>query len=186
MILESAPIDALAAEAHYFRAQQNHNNKEYEQSNEVIALLSQKFSSQPFGRQSLLLMAKNFNALNDAFQATYILESLITNYDQFPDIVTKGKSLLQQINEEQAKQNASLTQENPSSETLNYHLFFGVLLWGSFFVKAQEEGADDLGTQEVTVLKSYSPSLKDVFKIRSLPAAEDTLVYKKTKNRIYF
>jgi hypothetical protein len=62
-------------------------------------------------------MAKNFNALNDAFQATYILESLITNYDQFPDIVTKGKSLLQQINEEQAKQNASLTQENPSSET---------------------------------------------------------------------
>lgn len=118
MILESAPIDALAAEAHYFRAQQNHNNKEYEQSNEVIALLSQKFSSQPFwAAKSLLLMAKNFNALNDAFQATYILESLITNYDQFPDIVTKGKSLLQQINEEQAKQNASLTQENPSSET---------------------------------------------------------------------
>ena len=118
MTLESAPIDALAAEAHYFRAQQNHNNKEYEQSNEVIALLSQKFSSQPFwAAKSLLLMAKNFNALNDAFQATYILESLITNYDQFPDIVMKGKSLLQQINEEQAKQNASLTQENLSSET---------------------------------------------------------------------
>ena len=54
-------------------------------------------------------------------------------------------------------------------------------MWGSFFVKAQEEGADDLGTQEVTVVKSYSPSLKDVFKIRSLPAAEDTLVYKKQK-----
>lgn len=64
---------------------------------------------------------------------------------------------------------------------LNYHLFFGLLLWGSFLVKAQEEGADDLGTQEVTVVKSYSPNLKDVFKIRSLPAAEDTLVYKKQK-----
>ena len=47
-VLEKAPIDKLAAEAYYFRAHQNHKNKDYEKSNEVIALLSQKFSSQPY------------------------------------------------------------------------------------------------------------------------------------------
>ena len=116
-ILEKAPIDKLAAEAYYFRADQNHRKKNYEESNEVIALLSQKFSSQPYwAAKSLLLMAQNFYAVKDAFQATYILESLIGNYDQFPEISQKGKTLLDQIEKEQAEQNASLSEPNISNE----------------------------------------------------------------------
>lgn len=116
-ILEKAPIDKLAAEAYYFRADQNHRKKNYLESNEVIALLSQKFSSQPYwAAKSLLLMAQNFYAVKDAFQATYILESLIGNYDQFPEISQKGKTLLDQIEKEQAEQNASLSQPNNSNE----------------------------------------------------------------------
>jgi hypothetical protein len=45
---------------------------------------------------------------------------------------------------------------------------------------AQEE-TDDLGTQEVTIVKSYSPSLKSVFKIRTQPIIDDSLVQKKVK-----
>ena len=116
-VLEKAPIDKLAAEAYYFRAHQNHKNKDYEKSNEVIALLSQKFSSQPYwAAKSLLLMAQNFYAVKDAFQATYILESLIENYKQFPEISKEGETLLNQIKEKQAEQNASLSQSNATNE----------------------------------------------------------------------
>ena len=116
-VLEKAPIDKLAAEAYYFRAHQNYLNKAYEKSNEVIAQLSQKFSSQPyFAAKSLLLMAKNFHAVKDAFQATYILESLLNNYDQFPEISQEGKTLLNQIKQEQAQKNASLSQTDTNHE----------------------------------------------------------------------
>ena len=88
-----------------------------DKSNEVIALLSQKFSSQPYwAAKSLLLMAKNFQAVKDAFQATYILESLIVNYKQFPEISKEGETLLNQIKEKQAEQNASLLQPNVINE----------------------------------------------------------------------
>ena len=46
---------------------------------------------------------------------------------------------------------------------------------------AQEEETDDLGTQEVTVVRSYNPSLKSVFKIRTNPEIDDSLVQKKIK-----
>ena len=36
-----------------------------------------------------------------------------------------------------------------------------------------------MGTQEVTVVKSYSPSLKSVFKIRTYPKIDDSLIQKK-------
>jgi hypothetical protein len=116
-VLEKAPIMPLAAEAYYFRAHQNYKNNDHKKSNEVIAVLSQKFSSQPYwAAKSLLLMAQNFHALKDAFQATYILESLLDNYQQFPKISDQGKLLLEQINKEQAKQNASLSQKNTTDE----------------------------------------------------------------------
>ena len=35
-------------------------------------------------------MAKNFYALEDAFQATYILESVMENFAEFPDIVAEA------------------------------------------------------------------------------------------------
>ncbi len=55
------------------------------------------------------------------------------------------------------------------------------MLYGSFFALAQEQEPYDLGTQEVTVVKSYSPSLKNVFKIRTNPSIDDSLIQKKQK-----
>ena len=68
------------------------------ESNEIIAALSKKFSGQPFwAAKSLLLMAKNFYELGDAFQATFILESMISNYTQFQDLNDEGNQLLNKI-----------------------------------------------------------------------------------------
>ncbi len=55
-----------------------------------------------------------------------------------------------------------------------FFLFFPI-------IATTQEETDDLGTQEVTVVKSYSPSLKSVFKIRIHPIIDDSLVQKKVK-----
>ncbi len=53
-------------------------------------------------------------------------------------------------------------------------LFVGVhLLW------AQDEADASIGTQQVTVIKSYTPSLSDAFKLRSNPVPPDSLLQKK-------
>ena len=109
-ILEKSPIDKLAAEALYFDAHNYFRIKEHVKSNEIIASLSQKFNAQPiWAAKSLLLMAKNFYALEDSFQATYILESLIENYSRFDDLTVIAKSLLEEIQQRESQKNASLS-----------------------------------------------------------------------------
>ena len=53
--------------------------------------------------------------------------------------------------------------------------FFLFALFLTSFVFAQEQ-EEDLGTQEVTVIKSYTPSLQDVFKLRESPEVIDSIV----------
>ena len=57
-------------------------------------------------------MAKNFYALKDAFQATYILESVINNFAEFADVVAEARTELSKIKAEEAKTNSSITSEN--------------------------------------------------------------------------
>ena len=62
-----------------------------------------------------------------------------------------------------------------------FFIAFWLTLSLPFVAEAQDEEVDDIGTQEVTVVKSYSPSLKSVFKIRTNPQIDDSLVQKKIK-----
>ncbi len=102
MTLEQSPIDSIAAEAYYFKAQLKHNEDAYMESNEVISIISEKFNDQPFwAAKSLLLMAKNFYEQNDIFQATYILKSLLNNFVQFPSIISEAKDYLMIIEKNQ-------------------------------------------------------------------------------------
>ena len=62
--------------------------------------------------KSLLLMSKNFYQLGDAFQATFILESVIENFGQMPDIVEEAKKNLLQIKKIESKKNSSVEINN--------------------------------------------------------------------------
>ena len=53
-------------------------------------------------------MAKNFYALGDAFQANYILESVISNFPEFDDVVQEAQQELNKIKTEEAKTNSSI------------------------------------------------------------------------------
>ena len=72
---------------------------------------------------------------------------------------------------------------NPAPPMKYNKIFIGfwLFLFGFIIAVAQDKETDDLGIQEVTVVKSYSPSLKSVFKIRTPPEIDDSLVQKKIK-----
>ncbi len=115
--LEKSPDTSLAVEALYFDAEQKHKKHQYEDSNKVIEKIAQYFSGYPeWGAKSLLLMSQNFYQLDDAFQATFILESILTNFTQFPDIIEQAKSNLENIEAIEAKSNSSINIKNEDEE----------------------------------------------------------------------
>ena len=56
-------------------------------------------------------MAKNFYALDDAFQATYILENVIKNFGDFADVVEEAKIELEIIKSKEAQRNSDVIPE---------------------------------------------------------------------------
>lgn len=111
-VLEQAPDAALAVEALYFNAQQKHIAHEYASSNRLIEKIAQDFGNYPeWGAKSLLLMSQNFYQLDDAFQASFILESIITNFTQFPEIVRQAQLDLANLKAIESKNNSSIKVE---------------------------------------------------------------------------
>lgn len=100
---------ALAAEALYYDAYFKHSEKSYEASNASVQKLAKDYSGyKKYGAKGLVLMAKNFYALGDAYQASYILESVITNFTEFPETVNEAKAELSIIKNAASKTNASV------------------------------------------------------------------------------
>lgn len=57
-------------------------------------------------------MAKNYYALKDAYQATYILENIIKNFTQYKDVLEEANNELRNIKNKEAKTNESVTTQN--------------------------------------------------------------------------
>jgi len=49
------------------------------------------------------------------------------------------------------------------------------------FVIAQEKDEKDIGTETVTVVRPYSPTVSDAFKVKAIPSLNDSIVLKKKK-----
>lgn len=100
----------LAAEALYFDAYFKNKEQKFEASNVSVEKYSSTYSGYKyFGAKSLVLMAKNYFGLNDSFQATEILQSIIDNFSEFPDVVSECQTELERIKAEEAKTNSSVT-----------------------------------------------------------------------------
>jgi TolA-binding protein len=107
--VESIASGELAAEALYFSAYFKNKAGDHESSNNAVQKLARDYSGYKYyGAKGLLLMAKNYYALDDAFQATYILESVIQNFPEFDDVVEEAQSELDRIRTEVAKTNSSV------------------------------------------------------------------------------
>ena len=100
----------LAAEALFYDAYFKNKEGKFEASNTVVQKIAKDYSGYKYyGAKGLVVMAKNFYGLKDSFQATYILESVIKNFTDFPDVVEEAKNELDIIKTEEAKTNSSIT-----------------------------------------------------------------------------
>ena len=107
--VELTATGETAAEALYYNAYFKNKEGQYQNSLNVTQRLVKDYSSyRYYGAKGLIVMAKNQYALNDAFQATYILESIPKNFSEFDDVVTEAAEELNKIKTEQAKTNASV------------------------------------------------------------------------------
>ena len=108
--LQTIAKGELAAEALYYDAYFKNIDAKFEDSNTVVQKLAKNYSSYKFfGAKGLILMAKNFYGLKDSFQATYILDNIIKNFTDFPDVVSEAQTELDTIKREEAKTNSSIT-----------------------------------------------------------------------------
>ena len=105
----SLGVSNYGAEAQYYAAFFQNKNTDFEASNQSIQQLIQQYpSDKKFAAKGLILMAKNYYALNDAFQATYILENVIKNFSNFEELQIEATQLLETYERELSKSNASI------------------------------------------------------------------------------
>lgn len=111
--VEKISTGKIKAEALYFSAYYEHKAGHYKTSNEIVQKLAADYSAHKlWGAKGLIIMAKNFNELKDAYQANYILENVIANFSEFEEVVQEAKSVLANFKIEQSKTNESVIIEN--------------------------------------------------------------------------
>jgi len=107
--VENMASGVLKAEALFYDALFKHEEGDYNNSNKIVQKIASDYAAYKYwGAKGLVVMAKNFYALNDAYQATYILDSVIKNFKQFDDVIREAKKELAKIKSKEAKTNDSV------------------------------------------------------------------------------
>lgn len=92
--LEKSSNTEVAAEAFYAKAFYQNKAKAYKSSNETIFKLANNYASEDYwGAKALVLMARNYVGLKDKYQASYTVDQIIANYQDFPEIVAEAKEV---------------------------------------------------------------------------------------------
>lgn len=107
--VEQSASGEIKAEAIYYDAFFKHQEGNYKLSNVAVQKLAAEYSSYRYwGAKGLILMAKNFYEMEDAYQATYILESIGKNFGDFSDLTQQANLELRKIKANEAKTNSSV------------------------------------------------------------------------------
>ena len=92
--LEKSSNTEVAAEALYAKAFYQNKGKAFKSSNETIFKLANNYASEEYwGAKALVIMAKNYLALKDNYQASYTLDEIINHYGDFPEVVAEAKEV---------------------------------------------------------------------------------------------
>ncbi|MBH1959517.1 MAG: tetratricopeptide repeat protein [Flavobacteriia bacterium] len=96
--LEKSSNTEVAAESLYAKAYYQNKAKAFKNSNETIFKLANNYASEEYwGAKALVVMAKNYIGLKDNYQASYTVDQIIANYQDFPEIVAEAKEVKSQI-----------------------------------------------------------------------------------------
>ena len=110
--LEEIPDFEKASEALYYKAYENYKNKKFRSSINTITNISKLSNNfNLWTAKSLLLLSKNYISLNDNFQAIFILESIIENFNKYPNLISESNRLLETIDKKKIEDNSGLNNE---------------------------------------------------------------------------
>ena len=102
-----------ASEALYYRAYKNFKEKKFRSSIEIITNISKLSNNFNFWTvRSLLLLSKNYISLNDDFQAVFILESIIENFNNYPNLLIESRKLLETIKKRKLENEVNIINKN--------------------------------------------------------------------------
>ena len=102
-----------ASEALYYKAYKNFKEKKFRSSIEIITNISKLSNNFNFWTvRSLLLLSKNYISLNDDFQAVFILESIIENFNNYPNLLIESRKLLETIKKRKLEKEFNIINKN--------------------------------------------------------------------------
>jgi tetratricopeptide (TPR) repeat protein len=100
--------DEFGAEAKYSLALIFHNEKQYKQAYETLISLNNDFAAyEEWVGKSFLLLADNFIAQDDLFQARHTLQSLVDNFPR-PEIKEQAKAKLKDLEKKEIEKDLEL------------------------------------------------------------------------------
>ena len=110
--LEQVSQKEYAAEALFYKAEYLLNKKKYKTSITIIEKIAGgRGQSGIWNAKALLLLAKNYYALEDSFQAIFVLESVSENFKVYPEITNEALGLLKVYRTSAAEENRSIRQK---------------------------------------------------------------------------
>jgi tetratricopeptide (TPR) repeat protein len=107
-VLQTA-TGSLAAEATFYKAYFENKEGKHDAVITTVNGLSKNYGGYKlWSAKGLVVMAKSYYALNQTLNATTILDAVINNFKQYPEVVTEAKAELARIKTEAAKTNSSV------------------------------------------------------------------------------
>lgn len=104
---------AIAAEATYYKAYFENQEGKHEQAINTVQGLSKNYGSYKlWSAKGLVVMAKSYDATNQTLNAVTLLQGVIDNFSQYPDVVATAQTELNRIKAVQAKTNSSIAPSN--------------------------------------------------------------------------
>jgi TolA-binding protein len=112
-VVANSTSNELGTESRYYIALIEHTKGEYKQAEKTIYDLVDSDANSPYWiTKSLLLLADNYVALKDNFQAKTILNSVLTDSD-IPELIKIAQEKLDKINADEAAAKAAMLQPPP-------------------------------------------------------------------------
>lgn len=104
---------AIAAEAKFYQAYFENQEGKHEQAIKTVQELSKNYGSYKlWSARGLIVMAKSYDATNQTLNAVTLLQGVIDNFSQYPEVVTAARTELNRIKNVQAKTNSSIAPSN--------------------------------------------------------------------------
>ncbi|WP_124981160.1 tetratricopeptide repeat protein [Nonlabens xiamenensis] len=100
---------SLAAESIYYKAYFENKEGKHDAAISTVNELSKNYGGYKlWSAKGLVVMAKSYQAKKETLNATTILEAVIANFKQYPDVVNEAQTELNKIKTNAAKTNSSV------------------------------------------------------------------------------